>query len=54
LKENSQKVRFLPQEMIPELWHNLDALYVIEEKLSKFGKRGIAGFLAAEGVVHYL
>jgi len=54
LKEHSQKVRFLPQEMIPELWHNLDSLYVVEEKLSKYGKRGIAGFEAAEGVVHYL
>lgn len=54
LQQNNGKVRFLPQEMLPELWHNLDVLYVIEEKLSKFGKRGIAGFEAAEGAVVYL
>ncbi|MFZ4772518.1 MAG: hypothetical protein ACOYK9_00805 [Chlamydiia bacterium] len=54
LEEHNRKVRFLPEEMIPELWTGLERLYAEKGKLTRFGLRGIAGFEAAEGEVVYL
>jgi len=54
LKDHDNKVRFIPEEMIPQMWHELNTIYAVEEKLTKFGKRGILGFEAAEGEVLYI
>lgn len=51
LKKNQMRV--IPEELLPEMWGGLTTLYAIEPTLSRFGKRGIEGFLAAEGEVIY-
>jgi hypothetical protein len=54
LQKHGQNVRCIPEEMIPQMWHELEKLYAVEGKVSRFGMRGIQGFEAAEGEVVFI
>lgn len=48
------EARLIPETLLTEMWEGVDDLYLLEETLTPQGKRKVAGFVAAGGILHYL
>ncbi|MBJ7449706.1 MAG: hypothetical protein JHC93_05035 [Parachlamydiales bacterium] len=47
-------IKLIPEEKLNEEWQGLDELYFIDKTLSPMGRRFVAGFEAACGILHPL
>lgn len=48
------EARLIPEVLLTEMWEGIDELYVLEAGVTLQGRRKLAGFEAAGGIINYL
>jgi hypothetical protein len=52
--QRDYEARFIPEELLTEMWEGVDQLYVFERGISTQGRRKVAGFEAAGGIIEFI